>query len=142
MATKEREINSSQRKTKKLKSSGRNANKTSDENRALAKEKNVICLDIDFLNSIILDTKLKDPNKSKSHSSLKKANNHTYIKKANLWQSKELSLVQDGNNDPISTDPIELRPSNPMIDMKWKRFTYNILDFLSLWSAHFQEGRL
>ncbi|GFW22888.1 hypothetical protein TNCV_2381031 [Trichonephila clavipes] len=41
MPTKEREIKPSKRKTKKLKSSGRNANKTSDsdENRAFAKEK-------------------------------------------------------------------------------------------------------
>ncbi|GFW99982.1 hypothetical protein TNCV_3079791 [Trichonephila clavipes] len=41
MSTKEREINPSKRKTKKLKSIGRNANKTSDidENQALAKEK-------------------------------------------------------------------------------------------------------
>ncbi|GFW28668.1 uncharacterized protein TNCV_3713831 [Trichonephila clavipes] len=65
MSTKEREINPSKRKTKKSKSSGRNANKTSDsdENQALAKEKNVLLRQIDFLNSIILDTKLKEPNK-------------------------------------------------------------------------------
>ncbi|GFX41552.1 hypothetical protein TNCV_3109481 [Trichonephila clavipes] len=66
MSTKEREINPSKRKAKKSKSSGRNANKTShsDENQALAKEKNVLLRQIDFLNSIILDTKLKEPNKS------------------------------------------------------------------------------
>ncbi|GFW08689.1 uncharacterized protein TNCV_2777071 [Trichonephila clavipes] len=66
MSTKEREINPSKRKTKKLKSSGRKANQTSDsdENQALAKEKNDLCRQIDFLNSIILDTKLKEPNKS------------------------------------------------------------------------------
>ncbi|GFU19234.1 hypothetical protein TNCV_4397941 [Trichonephila clavipes] len=60
-STKEREINHSKRKAKKSKSSGRNANKTShsDENQALAREKNVLLRQIDFLNSIILDTKLK-----------------------------------------------------------------------------------
>ncbi|GFV14555.1 hypothetical protein TNCV_3999061 [Trichonephila clavipes] len=68
MSTKEREIKPSMRKTKKLKSSGRNANKTSDsdENQALGKEKNDLLRQIDFLNSIILDTKLKEPNKSKA----------------------------------------------------------------------------
>ncbi|GFT36423.1 hypothetical protein TNCV_4271821 [Trichonephila clavipes] len=66
MSTKEREIYPSKRKTKKLKSSGRNAKKTSnsEENQALAKEKNDLLRQIDFLNSIILDTKLKEPNKS------------------------------------------------------------------------------
>ncbi|GFW45394.1 putative blastopia polyprotein [Trichonephila clavipes] len=50
-------------------SSGRNSNKTSDsdENQALAKEKNDLLRQIDFLNSIILDTKLKEPNKSKAN---------------------------------------------------------------------------
>ncbi|GFV48354.1 uncharacterized protein TNCV_3508281, partial [Trichonephila clavipes] len=64
MSTKELEINPSKSKTKKLKSSGRNANKTSDsdENQALAKEKNDLLRQVDFLNSIILDTKLKEPN--------------------------------------------------------------------------------
>ncbi|GFW70896.1 uncharacterized protein TNCV_2864911 [Trichonephila clavipes] len=57
MSTKEREIKPSKRKFKKLKSSGRNANKTSDsdENQALAKEKSDLLRQIDFLNSIILD---------------------------------------------------------------------------------------
>ncbi|GFV28349.1 hypothetical protein TNCV_4600021 [Trichonephila clavipes] len=50
MSTKELEIKPSKRKTKKLKSSGRNANKTSDsdENQALAKEKNDLLRQIDF----------------------------------------------------------------------------------------------
>ncbi|GFY15478.1 hypothetical protein TNCV_1572891 [Trichonephila clavipes] len=66
VSTKEREIKPSKRKTKKLKSSERNANKTSDsdENQALAKEKNDLLRQIDFLNSIIFDTKLKKPSKS------------------------------------------------------------------------------
>ncbi|GFW34695.1 hypothetical protein TNCV_953231 [Trichonephila clavipes] len=66
MSTKELEIKPSKCKTKKLKSSGRNANKTSDsdENQALAKEKNDLLRQIDFLKPIILDTKLKMPNKS------------------------------------------------------------------------------
>ncbi|GFT13541.1 hypothetical protein TNCV_3830231 [Trichonephila clavipes] len=59
MSTKEREIKLSKRKTKKLKSSGRNANKTSDgdENQALAKEKNDLLKQIDFRHFNILDTK-------------------------------------------------------------------------------------
>ncbi|GFU73364.1 THAP-type domain-containing protein [Trichonephila clavipes] len=66
MSTKEREFKPSKRKTKKLNSSGRNANKTrdSDENQVLAKEKNDLLRQIDFLNSLILDTKLKKRNKS------------------------------------------------------------------------------
>ncbi|GFX67094.1 hypothetical protein TNCV_590101 [Trichonephila clavipes] len=66
MSTKELEIKPSKRKAKKLKSSGRNANKTSDsdENEALSKKKNDLLIQIDFLNSIILDTKLKEPSKS------------------------------------------------------------------------------
>ncbi|GFV37111.1 hypothetical protein TNCV_3633791 [Trichonephila clavipes] len=81
MSTKEREINPSKRKAKKSKSSGRNANKTSysDENQALAKEKNGLLRQIDFLNSIILDTKLKEPNKSKAHF-VKKRKQHIYKK--------------------------------------------------------------
>ncbi|GFY64417.1 hypothetical protein TNIN_273151 [Trichonephila inaurata madagascariensis] len=58
-------------KTKKLKSSGsrRNANKSSyrDENQALAEEKNGLLRQINFLNPIILDTKLKETNKTKIH---------------------------------------------------------------------------
>ncbi|GFU00664.1 uncharacterized protein TNCV_4818291 [Trichonephila clavipes] len=66
MSTKEREINPNKRKAKKSKSSGRNANKTSysDENQALAKEKNDLLRQIDFLNSNILDTKLKEPKRT------------------------------------------------------------------------------
>ncbi|GFX05199.1 hypothetical protein TNCV_1248101 [Trichonephila clavipes] len=62
-------------------SSGRNANKTSDsdENQAFAKEKNDLLRQIDFLNSIILDTKLKEPNKSKAHF-VKKRKQHIYKK--------------------------------------------------------------
>ncbi|GFT64541.1 hypothetical protein TNCV_649401 [Trichonephila clavipes] len=81
MSTKELEIKPSKRKTKKLKSSGRNANKNSDsdENQALAKEKNDLLRQIDFLNSIILDTKLKEPNKSKAQF-FKKRKIHKYKK--------------------------------------------------------------
>ncbi|GFW74834.1 hypothetical protein TNCV_5138131 [Trichonephila clavipes] len=81
MSTKEREIKPSKRKIKKPKSSGRNANKTSDsdENQAFAKEKNDLLRQIDFLNSIILDTKLKEPNKSKAHF-VKKRKQHIYKK--------------------------------------------------------------
>ncbi|GFW22036.1 hypothetical protein TNCV_4823181 [Trichonephila clavipes] len=84
MSTKEREIKPSKRKTKKLKSSERNANNISDsdENQALAKEKNDLLRQIDFLNSIILNTKLKEPNKNKYHF-VKNADNYTNIKKTN-----------------------------------------------------------
>ncbi|GFT43296.1 putative blastopia polyprotein [Trichonephila clavipes] len=81
MSTKERDINPSKRKTKKLKSSGRNSNKTSDsdENQVLAIEKNDFLRQIDFLNSIILDTKFKEPNKSKVHF-VEKRKQHIYKK--------------------------------------------------------------
>ncbi|GFY31075.1 putative blastopia polyprotein [Trichonephila clavipes] len=82
MSTKELEIKPSKRKTKKLKSSGRHANKTSDsdENQALAKEKNDLLRQIDFLNSIIWDTKLKEPNKSKAQFFIKRRQLHKYKK--------------------------------------------------------------
>ncbi|GFT88719.1 uncharacterized protein TNCV_905751 [Trichonephila clavipes] len=82
MSTKEREIKPCKRKIKKLKSSGRNANKTSDsdENEVLAKEKNDLLRQIDFLNSIILDTKLKEPNKSKAQFFKKRRQSHKYKK--------------------------------------------------------------
>ncbi|GFW89033.1 hypothetical protein TNCV_2684671 [Trichonephila clavipes] len=80
MSTKEREIKPSKCKTKKLKSSGRNANKTSYSDEALAKEKNDLLRQIDFLNSIILDTKLKEPNKSKAHFVRKRKQLHIYKK--------------------------------------------------------------
>ncbi|GFW17244.1 hypothetical protein TNCV_1957151 [Trichonephila clavipes] len=85
MSTKEQEIYPSKRKTKKLKSSGRNANKTSDsdENQALAKEKNDLLRRIDSLNSIIWDTKFKEPNKSKAQFVKKRKQHCTYIKKTN-----------------------------------------------------------
>ncbi|GFU72713.1 uncharacterized protein TNCV_194001 [Trichonephila clavipes] len=82
MSTKEREIKPSKRKIKKPKSSGRNANKTSDsdENQALAKEKTILLRQIDFLNFIILDTKLKEPNKSKAQFFKKRRQPHKYKK--------------------------------------------------------------
>ncbi|GFW27419.1 putative blastopia polyprotein [Trichonephila clavipes] len=82
MSTKELKIKPSKCKTKKLKSSGRNANKTSDsdENQALSKEKNDLLRQIDFLNSTILDTKLKEPNKSKAHFVKKRKQLNVYKK--------------------------------------------------------------
>ncbi|GFY11753.1 hypothetical protein TNCV_1529451 [Trichonephila clavipes] len=82
MSTKELEIKPSKSKTKKLKSSGRNANKTtdSDKNQALAKEKNDLLRQSDFLNYIILDTKLKEPNKSKAQFFKKLRQLHKYKK--------------------------------------------------------------
>ncbi|GFV80583.1 hypothetical protein TNCV_4617451 [Trichonephila clavipes] len=43
---------------------------------------------------------------SKAQFDKKRKQPHIY-KKANLWQSKEPSSVQDSNYDPNSTDPIE-----------------------------------
>ncbi|GFU24791.1 hypothetical protein TNCV_794111 [Trichonephila clavipes] len=82
MSTKELEIKPSKCKTKKLKFSGINANKTcdSDENQALAKEKNDLLRQINFLNSIILDTKLKEPNKIKAQFFKKLRQLHKYKK--------------------------------------------------------------
>ncbi|GFS49961.1 hypothetical protein TNCV_4778671 [Trichonephila clavipes] len=82
MSTKERDINPSKRKTKKLKSSGRNDKKRSDsdKNQALAKEKNDLLRQSVFLNSIILDTKLKEPNKSKAQFFKKRRQLHKYKK--------------------------------------------------------------
>ncbi|GFQ89895.1 hypothetical protein TNCT_94781 [Trichonephila clavata] len=63
MSTKEPESVPLKCKNKKLKSNGsrKNANKLSyrDENQALAEEKNAFLRQLDFLNSIILDMKLK-----------------------------------------------------------------------------------
>ncbi|GFV01482.1 uncharacterized protein TNCV_2960761 [Trichonephila clavipes] len=106
ISTKEREINPSKCKTKKLKSSGRNANKTSDsdENQGLAKERNDLLRQIDFLNSIILDTKLKEPNKSKAQFVKKRNQQHMY-KKDEPVTIKRTSSENDSNYDPISTVP-------------------------------------
>ncbi|GFY22522.1 hypothetical protein TNCV_2177831 [Trichonephila clavipes] len=85
MSTKKREIKPSKRKTKRLKFSGRNVNKTSDsdENQALAKERNYLLRQIDFLNSIISDTMLKETNKTKVQFVKKRKQLHIY-KKTNL----------------------------------------------------------
>ncbi|GFX67994.1 hypothetical protein TNCV_920951 [Trichonephila clavipes] len=82
MSTKEREIKPSKRKTKKRKSCGRNAKKISDsdENQAIAKEKNDLLRQNDFLNSIISDSKLKEPNKSKAQFVKKRNQQHIYKK--------------------------------------------------------------
>ncbi|GFW36425.1 hypothetical protein TNCV_3713431 [Trichonephila clavipes] len=82
MPAKEREIKPSKCKTKKLKFSRRKANKTSDseENQTLAKEKNDLLRQIDFLNSIILETKLKELNKNIFNFVKKRRNLHKYKK--------------------------------------------------------------
>ncbi|GFY61204.1 hypothetical protein TNIN_388081 [Trichonephila inaurata madagascariensis] len=92
-STKEREI-----KTKK--SSG--SNKTSDSDENQAKEKNHL-----FRFPKLHHFGYEIENISKAQFD-KKRKPHIY-KKANLWQSKEPSSVQDSNYDPSSTDPIELR---------------------------------
>ncbi|GFV05011.1 hypothetical protein TNCV_757961 [Trichonephila clavipes] len=103
-STKEREINPSKRKAKKSKSRGRNANKTShsDENQAFAKEK-MICLDRLIFNSIILDTKLKEPNKSKAHF-VKNAKQHIY-KKDEPVTIRRTQFEHNSNYDPSSANP-------------------------------------
>ncbi|GFV36332.1 hypothetical protein TNCV_2233791 [Trichonephila clavipes] len=81
MSTKKREFKPSKRETKKLKSSGKNANTSDyDENHALAKEKYDLLRQIDFLNSIILNTKLKEPNKSKDQFVKKRKQLHIHKK--------------------------------------------------------------
>ncbi|GFT19069.1 hypothetical protein TNCV_3212911 [Trichonephila clavipes] len=82
MSTKERDIKPTKHKTKKLKSSGTNVNKEkeNDKNQALAKEKNDLLIQIDILNSIILDTKVKEPNKSKAQFVKKRKQLHIYKK--------------------------------------------------------------
>ncbi|GFY19184.1 hypothetical protein TNCV_4225481 [Trichonephila clavipes] len=74
-----------------------NANNASDsdENPDLAKEKNDLLRQIDFLNSIILDTKLKEPNKSKS-TLLKNADNYISIKKTNQFAYNILVFFRCG----------------------------------------------
>ncbi|GFX40307.1 hypothetical protein TNCV_4319401 [Trichonephila clavipes] len=121
MSTKEREIKPSKCKTKKLKSSGRNANKTRDidENQALAKEKNELLRQIDFLNYIILDTKLKDPSKSKAQF-VKKRKQHIY-KKDEPVTMKSTQYGTQLKLRPNFYGSYLLRPLNPMIDMKWER---------------------
>ncbi|GFV57696.1 uncharacterized protein TNCV_721391 [Trichonephila clavipes] len=101
MSTKEREINPSKSKINKLKSSGRYANKTSDsdKNQALAKEKNDLLRQIDFLSSIILDTKLKEPNKSKAQFFKKRRQPHKYKK----HESVTIRRIQSGTQ-------LKLRP--------------------------------
>ncbi|GFV90286.1 uncharacterized protein TNCV_4380011 [Trichonephila clavipes] len=121
MSTKEREINPSKRKAKKSKSSGRNANKTSysDENQALAKEKNVWLRQIDFLNSIILDTKLKESNKSKAHF-VKKRKQHIY-KKDEPVTIKRTQFRTRLKLRPNFYRPYLIKIVKPQIDMKWRR---------------------
>ncbi|GFU49152.1 hypothetical protein TNCV_573881 [Trichonephila clavipes] len=113
MSTKKREINHSKRKSKKLKSSGRNAYKASDsdENQALGKEKNDLLRHIDFLNSIFLDTKLKEPNKSKAQFVKKRKQLHIY-KKDKPVTIKRTHSEQDSNYDPrlVNTKVLILHP--------------------------------
>ncbi|GFT85497.1 hypothetical protein TNCV_1495651 [Trichonephila clavipes] len=69
ISTKERESIHLKFKNKKLNSIGsrRTVHETSYSDENQAEEKNVLLRQINFLNSIILDTKLKEPNKTKEH---------------------------------------------------------------------------
>ncbi|GFS60940.1 putative blastopia polyprotein [Trichonephila clavipes] len=144
MSTKEREIKPSKRKIKKLKSSGRNANKTSDsdENQALAKEKNDLLKQIDFLNSIILDTKLKDPNKSKAHFFKKRRQPHKYKK----HESVTIRRTQFGTQlklQPKFCEPYLIKTVKPHDRNEVKNvgqhegphLTSTAVDFMKRWST-------
>ncbi|GFS90350.1 hypothetical protein TNCV_4096071 [Trichonephila clavipes] len=141
-------LEENKRKAKKSKSRGRNANKTShsDENQAFAKEKNDLLRQIDFLNSIILDTKLKEPNKSKAHF-VKNANN-TYIKdepvtirrtqfgtqlklRPKFCEPYLIKTVKPHDRNEVKNVGQHEGPhlTSTAVDLM-KRFAHNILDFL------------
>ncbi|GFU59490.1 uncharacterized protein TNCV_1515571 [Trichonephila clavipes] len=144
MSTKKREINSSKRKAKKSKSSGRNANKTSysDENQALAKEKNGLLRQIDFLNSIILDTKFKEPSKSKAQFFKKRRQLHKYKK----HESVTIRRTQFGTQlklRPKFCEPYLIKTFKPYDRNEVKKvgehegphLTSTAVDFMKRWST-------
>ncbi|GFW79481.1 hypothetical protein TNCV_4953621 [Trichonephila clavipes] len=143
MSTKEREIKPSKRKIKKLWSSGRNANKTSDsdENQALAKEKNDLLRQIDFLNSI-LNTKLKEPNKSKAQFFKKRRQLHKYKK----HESVTIRRTQSGTQlklRPKFCEPYLIKTVKPHDRNEVKKvgeheghhLTSTAVDFMKRWST-------
>ncbi|GFU39646.1 hypothetical protein TNCV_2637961 [Trichonephila clavipes] len=141
MSTKEREIKPNKRKTKKSKSSGRNANKTSDsdENEAIAKEKNDLLRQIDFLNSIILDTKLKEPNKSKAQF-FKNAENYTNKKHETVRRTQfgtQLKL-QPKFCEPYLIKTVKPHDRNEVKNVgqhEGPHLTSTAVDFMKRWST-------
>ncbi|GFS94763.1 uncharacterized protein TNCV_4456491 [Trichonephila clavipes] len=141
MSTKEREINPSKRKTKKSKSSGRNANKTSDsdENQAIAKEKNDLLRQIDFLNSIILDTKLKEPNKSKAQFFKKRRQLHKYKKHESVRTQYGTQLkLRSKFCEPYLIKTVKPHDRNEVKNVgqhEGPHLTSTAVDFMKRWST-------
>ncbi|GFV68650.1 retrovirus-related Pol polyprotein from transposon gypsy [Trichonephila clavipes] len=140
-STKEREINPSKRKAKKSKSSGRNANKTSDsdENQAIAKEKNDLLRQIDFLNSIILDTKLKEPNKSKAQFFKKRRQLHKYKKHESVrTQSGTQLKLRPKFCEPYLIKTVKPHDRNEVKNVgqhEGPHLTSTAVDFMKRWST-------
>ncbi|GFX89349.1 hypothetical protein TNCV_2201911 [Trichonephila clavipes] len=107
----------------KLEENGRNANKTSDsdENQALAKEKNDLLRQIDFLNSVILDTKLKEPNKKKV----------LFVKKRKQLHIDKKRRTSDNQNNPVR-NRTKLRPK--VGQQEGSHLTSTVVDFMKRWS--------
>ncbi|GFW60430.1 hypothetical protein TNCV_942971 [Trichonephila clavipes] len=141
MSTKEREIKPSKRKIKKPKSSGRNANKTSDsdENQAFAKEKNDLLRQIDFLNSIILDTKLKEPNKSKAQFFKKRRQLHKYKKHESVrTQSGTQLKLRSKFCEPYLIKTVKPHDRNEVKNVgqhEGPHLTSTAVDFMKRWST-------
>ncbi|GFU98088.1 uncharacterized protein TNCV_4746121 [Trichonephila clavipes] len=140
-STKEREINPSKRKAKKSKSRGRNANKTShsDVNQAFAKEKNDLLRQIDFLNSIILDTKLKEPNKSKAHFFKKRRQLHKYKKHESVrTQSGTQLKLRSKFCEPYLIKTVKPHDRNEVKNVgqyEGPHLTSTAVDFMKRWST-------
>ncbi|GFU82962.1 uncharacterized protein TNCV_2090551 [Trichonephila clavipes] len=140
-STKEREINPSKRKAKKSKSSGGNANKTSDsdENQAIAKEKNDLLRQIDFLNSIILDTKLKEPNKSKAQFFKKRRQLHKYKKHESVrTQSGTQLKLRSKFCEPYLIKTVKPHDRNEVKNVgqhEGPHLTSTAVDFMKRWST-------
>ncbi|GFT41065.1 retrovirus-related Pol polyprotein from transposon 17.6 [Trichonephila clavipes] len=141
MSTKEREFNPSKCKTKKSKSSGRNANKTSDsdENEAIAKEKNDLLRQIDFLNSIILDTKLKEPNKSKAQFFKKRRQLHKYKKHESVRTQYGTQLkLRSKFCEPYLIKTVKPHDRNEVKNVgqhQGPHLTSTAVDFMKRWST-------
>ncbi|GFX49997.1 uncharacterized protein TNCV_3883251 [Trichonephila clavipes] len=135
------ESNLEKRKTKKSKSSGRNANKTSDsdENQAIAKEKNDLLRQIDFLNSIILDTKLKEPNKSKAQFFKKRRQLHKYKKHESVrTQSGTQLKLRSKFCEPYLIKTVKPHDRNEVKNVgqhEGPHLTSTAVDFMKRWSA-------
>ncbi|GFW62432.1 hypothetical protein TNCV_291061 [Trichonephila clavipes] len=141
MSTKEREIKPTKRKIKKPKSSGRNANKTSDSdvNQAFAKEKNDLLRQIDFLNSIIVDTKLKEPNKSKAQFFKKRRQLHKYKKHESVGTQSGTQLkLRSKFCEPYLIKTVKPHDRNEVKNVgqhEGPHLTSTAVDFMKRWST-------